>query len=209
MKSASIWDFWAAHYNRLWVQKLSLGPTRLEIIRRIPEYDGIKILDVGCGTGQLFGDLKETRKTSFDYTGIDASEAMLGVARSDYPEADFETVSLAECELPAGGYDVIVCAHAFPYFSEKERMFRKLKQLLKEDGILLIAHASTNTIYDAAMLLLVKLTTTRAHYPSCRWMRELAKAHFSSPPEESRIGSSWFIPSIYLFKLVGDGEGGT
>ena len=85
MKSASIWDFWAAHYNRLWVQKLSLGPTRLEIIRRIPEYDGIKILDVGCGTGQLFGDLKETRKTSFDYTGIDASEAMLGVARSDYP----------------------------------------------------------------------------------------------------------------------------
>lgn len=32
MSSQKIWDFWAKRYDRLWVQKYSLYPTRREII---------------------------------------------------------------------------------------------------------------------------------------------------------------------------------
>ena len=33
----TIWDFWAPRYHRLWVQRVSLGPTRALIHARVEE----------------------------------------------------------------------------------------------------------------------------------------------------------------------------
>ena len=54
------WDFWADRYDRLWVQKHSLGPTREyvletldEAVRRGEVSVCAKLMDLGCGSGIL------------------------------------------------------------------------------------------------------------------------------------------------------------
>ncbi len=206
-KNRNIWDFWADRYESLWVQRFSLGPTRREIIKNIPAEPDMNLLDMGCGTGQLFGDLKEHFKTTpFSYRGIDQSAQMVEAARTKHPDGTFTVASAAEYHVPAKTYDVIVCAHSFPYFPAKNAMIRKLEKMLKDGGILILAQASMNNLYDAAALSVVKLTTTKAHYPSRHGMCALAEPAFGSAPEETRVGRNFLIPSIYLFKWIKTGS---
>jgi len=46
-----------------------------------------RILDAGCGTGQLTAEIA---RSGAAVTGIDASAAMIGQARANYPELQFE-----------------------------------------------------------------------------------------------------------------------
>ncbi len=77
-----IWDFWAKYYNRLWVQKYSLTPTRVcvkNIIRNFGTGEG-NFLDMGCGTGQLIKEISEEFSFS-NIVGIDLSKEMINRAK--------------------------------------------------------------------------------------------------------------------------------
>jgi ubiquinone/menaquinone biosynthesis C-methylase UbiE len=199
----NIWDFWAGHYDRLWVQRVSLGPTRRAIIKNLPLRSGLRILDVGCGTGQLLGDLKtHFGRTAFSYRGIDKSGGMIEAARLKFPDGDF-LVGSSDIQNSEGAvYDVIICAHSFPYFTDKARVLGRLQRLLSSGGVLMIAQASMNNLYDVLALSIVKLTTSEAEYPGRRRMRAMAEPIFHLMPEETRISPNIFIPSIYLFKWI-------
>ncbi|HZH92830.1 MAG TPA: hypothetical protein VFD79_01900 [Tissierellaceae bacterium] len=71
MKKA-IWDFWAGRYDRLWVQKKSLKPTR-EYVRGIIREEWMEgarsLLDLGCGPGELISSLGEDLR-DMDITGL-------------------------------------------------------------------------------------------------------------------------------------------
>jgi len=55
MYQRTIWDFWAPMYERLWAQRFSLGPGRTLIHQHLEKLNltAPKILDIGCGIGQL------------------------------------------------------------------------------------------------------------------------------------------------------------
>lgn len=51
------------------------------------------VLDVGCGQGDLFTFLEQRMTTKpFSYTGIDASEKMIEIAKSKHPDVHFSCV---------------------------------------------------------------------------------------------------------------------
>lgn len=58
--------------------------------------DGL-IVDIGCGSGVL---ARALTNAGFDVLGIDASPAMIGLARATAPAANFEIASFDEATLP-------------------------------------------------------------------------------------------------------------
>lgn len=56
---------------------------------------GLSLLDVGCGTGDLYAYLQE-KKINCHYTGIDALSQMVKAAKEKYPQADFFQYNITE-----------------------------------------------------------------------------------------------------------------
>ena len=199
--NAGIWDFWAPRYDSLWVQRWSLGPTRTRVLTHIPRNEGCRILDMGCGTGQLYGDLLgHFGELEFSYTGVDSSPGMLAEAARKYPEATLVAASMSEYRSRSGAFDVIVCSHAFPYFEDQAAALHEFRRMLDRRGHLVLTQASADNLYDSMVLFFVKLTTSHARYPSRDDMGTLAEPEFGQVAETARVNRGFPIPSIYLFE---------
>ncbi|MDO4181014.1 MAG: methyltransferase domain-containing protein [Bacteroidales bacterium] len=57
-----------------------------DVLNLLDVHTGDRVIDLGCGNGMLTKRLSEM---GLNVTGIDASEEMLGIARSSYPELTF------------------------------------------------------------------------------------------------------------------------
>jgi len=105
---------------------------------------GSVVLEVGCGTGQLTGQLAAHGLT---VTAIDIGAAMISAARRSLSGSPvrFEVVSFEELDAPEGSFDLIISATAF-HWVDPEVKFAKAARLLKPGGWL--ALLSTEERYD-------------------------------------------------------------
>ncbi|MBN2286650.1 MAG: class I SAM-dependent methyltransferase [Tissierellales bacterium] len=209
MSNKFIWNFWAKHYENLWVQKVSLEPVRKSVLEEMTPLlcDNLKqyaILDVGCGTGQTLREIAAFfPNLQMTLTGIDYSEKMIETAKTKtlinsrikYIHMDVDQIKdLKE------NYDIIICTHSFPYYKNQQKVMWDMMELLKSNGRLFLAHASVNNFYDRMVMFFVKFTTGRAHYPS---ISETIKTGIgvSKCLKRIEIKTSIYMPSIYLFVM--------
>lgn len=201
MKS-KIWNFWADKYDKLWVQKYSLRPTRKYILQAMSEIksnENIKILDLGCGPGQLINELYENFK-NIEITGIDFSDKMIEISKERNPKASHLKLDVAELNKLKGKYDIIICTHSLPYYKEPEKVFKELSRLLKDNGRVFMGFASGDNFYDKLALSFVKLTTGPANYPSDRKFKELISSYFQVETLKV-IKKKFFMPRIAIYSL--------
>jgi len=201
----NIWDFWAGRYEKLWVQKYSLKPTRDLVITELEKYlepignDNVSLLDVGCGTGQLLEDIGEKFKhLSLSLTGIDSSKQMVAMANKKLSKAKFlvgDALNLPFCEKR---FDFLTCSHSFPYYQNKLRALQEFKRVLKPGGVLFLVQASENNLYDKVVMKLVKLTTGQVDYPSQAEIQELVERAELNLVEQKKLPNKFFMPSIIL-----------
>jgi 2-polyprenyl-3-methyl-5-hydroxy-6-metoxy-1,4-benzoquinol methylase len=203
MAEVKIWDFWAKYYDKLWVQKLSLAPTRKRVISKISNLlnkeKQYTILDMGCGTGQLLVDMEKSFK-DFDikYEGIDISPKMVNLAKEKLPHMKINAISADDFEADKGSYDFIICTHSFPYYTDKKAILSKFNELLRPGGYLMLAQASQNNLFDAMVMFFVKFTTSKAKYPSVKEMKKIINQQFFMK-ELDQIKEKIYMSSIYLF----------
>ena len=194
-----IWDFWANKYERLWVQKVSLEPTRRLIIDKLNQnrilQSDLSILDMGCGTGQLLREVGAACE-GMNLTGVDISLKMLDAAACH--EGNIHYVSSDILSYNQSQYDLIFCSHSFPYYTKKDEAIQKLCQLLKPKGLLFLAQACENSLYDKFIMALVKLTAGRAKYWGKKKMEHQLLKVFASV-ETYQVPTKAYMPSIQLF----------
>ncbi len=87
---------------------------RFEVLSKIAPLDSKKILDAGCGIGDLYKFFL-SKKISVDYTGIDIVPAFIERARERFPEARF---ILAEMGSATEQYDYILASGAFTILAD-------------------------------------------------------------------------------------------
>jgi ubiquinone/menaquinone biosynthesis C-methylase UbiE len=199
---AKIWNFWADKYDKLWVQKYSLSPTRAYILQAVSEIikdDKVRILDLGCGPGQLISEMHEKYK-NIQITGIDFSDKMLEISKSRNPYAEHIMLDVSDLNKLNAKFDVIICTHSLPYYKDPRQVMKELNRLLHDDGKILIGFASGNSLYDKFALSFVKLTTGPASYPSDREFRELIHSYFKVDKLKV-IKEKFFMPRIAVYTL--------
>lgn len=202
MKKSDIWNFWAGKYDKLWVQKYSLKPTRAYILSVISENfknENIKILDLGCGPGELIEELNN-KLNKFDITGVDFSEKMLEVSKKRNPNAKHIQMDVAELNKLNDKFNIIICTHSLPYYKEPEKVMIELNRLLKDDGKIYIGFASGNNFYDKLALSFVKLTTGPANYPSDMKFKQIIEPYFQVDKLKI-IKEKSFMPRIAIYTL--------
>lgn len=199
------WENLARKYNRLWVQKYSLGPTRREVLKIImPKLNAgasLKLFEAGCGTGQLIREIAE-QNPQIDYLGIDAAQNMIDIAKESAKEQNiqFETCPI-ENFTSTEKFDIILCTHAFPYFPDKEDVLRKFAQLCSQGATVVIANSSTNSLKDLLINFFLKATTSKARYLSVKEMKVLFQNAGLNLQEVKVIREKFYMPTIALFHL--------
>jgi ubiquinone/menaquinone biosynthesis C-methylase UbiE len=105
---------------------------------------GLRMLDAGCGTGNLEHFIAEKNPPPIQIDAIDFSSAMLTRARAKCADLDyirFTQVNLSE-RLPFDDatFDRIVSIHVLYALEDQDFTMRELLRVLKPDGILVLAN---------------------------------------------------------------------
>jgi ubiquinone/menaquinone biosynthesis C-methylase UbiE len=115
---------------------------------RVPP--GSKVLDVGCGAGQLVGKLIER---GYDAWGIDISEAMVGCARKHFHPDRFRTADIEHLPFPDSTFDAVVCLGVMEYLNQDEAALHEIWRVLRPQGRAVITTPSiTCPFYHADRL---------------------------------------------------------
>ncbi len=199
-----IWDFWAKRYDRLWVQKHSLRPTRNLILNKIKEDNNkeehSRVLDLGCGPGDLIHLLEDTYE-NFNITGVDFSSEMLNQSKSRNTKSEHINLDVKDLDKLKEKFNIIICTHSLPYYKNLKKVLVDLDRLLENKGRAYIAFASGDSFYDKFALSFVKLTTGPAYYPSDMEFRKLVSERFKVESLDI-IKEKCFMPRIAVYKLA-------
>lgn len=91
---------------------------------------GERILDVGCGTGQLTADIA---KAGAEVIGLDKSAAMIATARANFPHLRFEVADIAATNYD-NEFDAVFSNAALHWVRDQERAIAAIARALKPGG---------------------------------------------------------------------------
>jgi ubiquinone/menaquinone biosynthesis C-methylase UbiE len=190
----SVWNLYERTYEKLWVQHISLRPTRKAVIGALKKLKlpGNSLLDMSCGTGQLLDDLKR-ELPEIECVGVEPSLMRRTAISKGHKILDSDVENFNSSD----DFGCIVCTHAFPYYSDQREAIFRFSEHTLQGGYLIIAHAQTKSIYDKLMLMIVKLTTSKAHYPTHSDMVDHLEPYYKIC-EVVKI-NAWYVPSITMY----------
>ena len=95
---------------------------------------GVKILDIGCGTGEF---LARMRKMGYDCSGVEPNEKARAFAERKHSLPVYNIIKAKELET--GTYDCITLWHVLEHMHDLNETVSALKGLLKPTGKIILA----------------------------------------------------------------------
>ena len=132
---------WAPHYDEPNPAIDLEEPISRRMIATVPPGDA---LDAACGTGRHAATLVEF---GHRVVGVDATEAMLAIARDKVPAADFRAGLLEQLPVEDETVDLITCALALTHVERLEEVMHEFVRVLRPGG-----HAILTDIHPIATM---------------------------------------------------------
>ena len=159
-------------YDRLF-ESLTSG-LRLIGVRMFLPKKGMKVLDVGCGTGI---HLDMYRRFNCNLYGIDTSPSMLNVAKSRLGDtAELHLGDATQMPYKKDTFDLILCMLALHEMDQSTRILvlSEIRRVLKTDGHILFVDYHTRHIRPVKgwltklIIVLAEIAAGRSHFRNYR-----------------------------------------
>lgn len=182
--------------------------------RQLPEGRGLRILEVGAGTGGLSAQVLPTLERGLHtYTFSDVSAGFFPAAQqklASFPEVEFKILDLespgVEQGFEAGSYDFVIGTNVLHAVSDLRATLRHLQNLLAPGGVLAFMDVATPQLWTDSVFGLTSgwwsftdtdLRTEHPLLPREDWMALLAEVGFegvsSLPGLEGPEGEGQFV----------------
>lgn len=112
-----------------------MRPAHQAAVDALSPLSGLSVLDAGCGSGQL---LRLAAAAGARVSGLDASAALLGVARGLLPGADLRTGDIGELPYDDSGFDAVTAFNAIQYAADPKTAVAELARVTRPGGRVLI-----------------------------------------------------------------------
>lgn len=153
MKNFSIWNFYARAYDVI-NENIPYLKMLDEVIREIQIKGNIKVLDAGCGTGNL---LKKMSAISFNskFVGLDSSKEMLNRAKKKFvskPNITLQQTNLNEnLKFPDKSFDCIVSVNSLYALQDPKKIISEFCRILKSKGKLTFVNPHEKSTFSGIM----------------------------------------------------------
>lgn len=121
---------WAAY------QETTIAPVFDAVLERTGVRHGTRHLDIGCGAGLA---TEKASALGAVVTGLDASPALLEIARSRLPNADFRVGDLQALPFEDQSFDLVTSFNAIQYAGDVSQALSEVKRVLIPKGTVAIA----------------------------------------------------------------------
>lgn len=130
-RAAAVWD--PAQYLRFAGERLRPA---LDLLAQVPIDTPARVVDLGCGAGNVTAILKERFPTA-DVLGIDGSATMLEKARATVPQCRFDQCDFFQWK-PAEKVELIYSNAALQWVDRHPKLFPGLLDCLVSGGVLAV-----------------------------------------------------------------------
>ena len=121
-----------------------------------------RVLEVGCGIGDLCASLSDSR-----VTGIDISSRAIEIARSRHPSLDFRVLDVETDPLPNEAFDLVILSDTLGHLVDIQNTLERLRTILAPGGKIIVTYYSF--LWEPA-LKLAEALGYKDHWPEQNWL---------------------------------------
>ena len=168
-----------------------------------PTDAGLRLLDVGCGTGH---QLLRWRSYGYEVAGVDGSGEMLAHARENNPDAELREADARKLPFDDASFDRVTSIEVLRYLPDPHRSIEEMARVLRPGGICLATAAPLFALNGYALvnrvavaLPLGNLTRLKQFFTTSRRLRrQFHDAGFS----EVTVHGVYLGPLIWIERLA-------
>jgi ubiquinone/menaquinone biosynthesis C-methylase UbiE len=172
--SVAFFDRISGLYDTRFVQSLVYRPTQDAVLAELGALHPSRVLDIGCGTGQLTVRLLAELGVT-EVFGCDAAPGMLDQAKNRSHEVTWIEGTAEAIPLPDGAVDALVSTEAFHWFDQPAAL-EEFHRVLTPGGHVVIALVNPRTRLESRLIGRNPLLLGSGHWPDRRAMARLVES---------------------------------
>jgi 2-polyprenyl-3-methyl-5-hydroxy-6-metoxy-1,4-benzoquinol methylase len=156
-----------------------------DFLALLPEVDRGRVLDLGCGAGQLARHLATAGAA--EVVGVDISERMLALARAQWahPRVTYRREAIEEAVFPPARFDLVVSSLVLHYMDDYPGLVRRIAGWLAPGGVLV--YSTEHPLFTARL-------------PGDGWVLDDAGRRtrwgLDRYADEGAREETWFVPGV-------------
>jgi SAM-dependent methyltransferase len=143
MSDADNWSEIAEEWSRSWGS--FPRPVHLRLLEACRVEAGTRVLDVGCGSGELLAALRERGARA---AGLDPASGMVERARRRAPDAEVREGSWQSVPWPDATFDVVTAVNALQYADDTSAAVAEARRVVRRGGVIAVANWADRALND-------------------------------------------------------------